>query len=317
MCDVSRGGTPVHCASGLIVCIKESIIKTFPHAHAIKQRETGGAATALMDNQPHPPHPRTPHKHTHRHTLSWDDILYINAESTIDGSCLSNADGVTSTCVAVRLDSSWSFDGRMNQLGLGGTGRNWFSPLNIQHPTNTTGCCLVFELTLFLKSLINHQTKSLWFLSQDCNPSWGDSIFLYVSTVLNGWVQFYLCGSGVYMSRASAQRTFPFCSVRCCRGGLWGTAARSGHVNPNLCLEGDQLVSSCASKAMGELPDQPEPEKLMLERQGIKPLFTCQWKDNKKTTEREYTSVQLETDYWAVMIFGHWEVKSKYDRGFN
>lgn len=54
---------------------------------------------------------------------------------------------------------------------------------------------------------------------------------------------------GSHMSRASAQRTFPFCSVWwwCCRGGLWGTAARSGHVNPNLCLEGDQLVSSCAS----------------------------------------------------------------------
>lgn len=70
-------------------------------------------------------------------------------------------------------------------------------------------------------------------------------------------------------------------------------------------------------KAMGELPGQPEPEKLILERQGIEPLFTCQWKENKETTEREYTSVQLETDYWAVMICGHWEAKSKYDRGCN
>lgn len=42
-----------------------------------------------------------------------------------------------------------------------------------------------------------------------------------------------------WMSRACTQRTFPFCGVWCCcRGGLWGTAARSGHVNPNLCLEG-------------------------------------------------------------------------------
>ena len=34
-----EGGTLVHCASGLIIWIKENIIKTFPHAHAIKQRE--------------------------------------------------------------------------------------------------------------------------------------------------------------------------------------------------------------------------------------------------------------------------------------
>lgn len=107
----SRGGTLVHCASGLIVWIKENIIKTFPHAHAIKQREEErGGETALMDNQFRPPCPYTLRTHTHkqqthtlaRHAFSWDDILYISTESTIDGSCLSNADGVNSSWVALQ-----------------------------------------------------------------------------------------------------------------------------------------------------------------------------------------------------------------------
>lgn len=36
MCDVSQEGTLVHSASGLFIWIKENIIKTFPHAQAIK-----------------------------------------------------------------------------------------------------------------------------------------------------------------------------------------------------------------------------------------------------------------------------------------
>lgn len=42
MCDVSQEGTLVHCASGLIVRMKENIIKTFPHTQAITAREKKG-----------------------------------------------------------------------------------------------------------------------------------------------------------------------------------------------------------------------------------------------------------------------------------
>lgn len=42
--------------------------------------------------------------------------------------------------------------------------------------------------------------------------------------------------------------------ARGCRGAPVGTAARSGHVNPNLCLERDQLVSSRTSSGHGGAP---------------------------------------------------------------
>ena len=96
-----------------------------------RESELGGWATALMDNQFQPPlHPvRTMLTHAHtshtraQHAFSWDDILCISTESAIDGSCLSNADGVGLSCVALRRamsrGGSWILDCHMNQLGSG------------------------------------------------------------------------------------------------------------------------------------------------------------------------------------------------------
>lgn len=78
MCDVSRGGTLVHCASGLIVWIKENIIKTFPLAQAIKQRkkERGESVRHLWWITDSSPSPFTHTAHTCATCFSWDDILY-------------------------------------------------------------------------------------------------------------------------------------------------------------------------------------------------------------------------------------------------
>lgn len=60
---------------------------------------------------------------------------------------------------------------------------------------------------------------------------------------------------GLHMSKASAHGGLSRSGVCGAAGeNCGGTAARSGHVNPNLCLEGDQLVSSCASSGHGRAP---------------------------------------------------------------
>lgn len=94
MCDVSQGGTLVHCAPGLIVWIKENIIKTFPHARAIRQKrgreERVERRRWWMTNAC--PSPLIHMAHTHaQHAFSGDDTLYISREATIDGSQMQTA----------------------------------------------------------------------------------------------------------------------------------------------------------------------------------------------------------------------------------
>lgn len=101
----------------------------------------------------------------------------------------------------------------------------------------------------------------LRFLSEE-NIMWNDQMPKQVRTAacITSWQIHVWLNHGYRFSLVCLARP-ELCTVHigawgCGRAPL-GTAARSGHVNPNLCLETDQLVSCCTSWGRGGAPTPP------------------------------------------------------------
>lgn len=151
-----------------------------------------------------------------------------------------------------------------------------------------------------------------WLAANSTWYSWGDSTILYVNT---GKTQRSAHNGLFYRVRTCVCVRVCVSERRPCFVKSWSTHEQSrGHSHLSVCGApgedcGGQLLAQVTwtqisvwretslspvvpPKAMEELPDQPEPEQLLLERH-----CTKHWKENKEMKERENTSVQLARDF--------------------
>lgn len=199
-----EGGPWQCCASGLILFIKQSVIKTLPYAHLKRGRESSGVVRQLWWTT-------RPCRHTCTRLQQRREYC-----SQIQGARL--------MAPVSKMQTVWPW-GRLaaevwsvTQIRVSGD----VPPVKTQ-----TGSHIMTNLA--------HLALYHTFICR----VWGVCIFRAVSGCISGHASWNHAMHG---------------RARGCRSAPVGTAARSGHVNPNLSLEREQLVSSCTSSGHGGAP---------------------------------------------------------------